>query len=90
MDDHNHGIFSPNWGTFFLVLKKGRGDLPPSSPLVTRLIWPRLVLQCQLLIPAWKLSKYGVIFGPYFPVFIPNKGKYRAEITAYLETFHAV
>ena len=31
MDDHNHGIFSPNQGTFFQVLKKGRGDLPPSS-----------------------------------------------------------
>ena len=31
----------------------------------------------------WKVSKYGVISGPYFPVFGP-------EITTYLDTFHAV
>ena len=41
------------------------------------------------------MSKYEVIFGPYFPVFglfvfIPNKGKYGPEITQYLDTFHAV
>ena len=50
---------------------------------------------------AWKLPKYGVISGPYFPVlglnteiygvnFIPNRGKYGPEITPYLDTFHAV
>ena len=32
---------------------------------------------------AWKVSKYGVISGPYFPVFGP-------EITPYLDTFHTV
>ena len=32
---------------------------------------------------AWKVSKYGVISGPYFPVFEP-------EIIPYLGTFHAV
>ena len=32
---------------------------------------------------AWKVSKYVVISGPYFPVFGP-------EITTYLDTFHAV
>ena len=31
----------------------------------------------------WKVSKYGVISGTYFPVFGP-------EITLYLDTFHAV
>ena len=31
----------------------------------------------------WKVSKYGVISGPYFPVFEP-------EITLYLGTFHVV
>ena len=30
-----------------------------------------------------KVSKYGVISGPYFPVIGP-------EITPYLDTFHAV
>ena len=39
---------------------------------------------------AWKVSKYGVISGPYFPVFGPNTGKYGPEITPYLDTFHAV
>ena len=31
---------------------------------------------------AWKVSKYRVIFGPYFPAF-------GIEITPYLDTFHA-
>ena len=31
----------------------------------------------------WKVSKYGVISGSYFPVFGP-------EITPYSDTFHAV
>ena len=54
-------------------------------------------------ITAWKVPKYGVISGPYFPVFrlkteryaylsvfSPNKGKYRPEITLYLDTFYTV
>ena len=36
------------------------------------------------------MSKYGVISGPYFPVFNPNTGKYGPEITPYLDNFHAV
>ena len=39
---------------------------------------------------AWKVSKYGVISGPCFPVFSPNTGKYRPEINTYLDTFHTV
>ena len=35
------------------------------------------------VITAWKVSRYGVIAGPYFSVFGP-------EITPYLNTFHAV
>ena len=42
------------------------------------------------IVTASKLSKYGVISGPYFPVFSPNTGKYGPEITPYLDTFHAV
>ena len=38
----------------------------------------------------WKVSKYGVISGTYFPVFGLNTGKYGPEITPYLDTFHAV
>ena len=49
---------------------------------------------------AWKVSKYGVISGPYFlvfglntaiyGVFSANTGKYGPEITPCLDTFHAV
>ena len=39
---------------------------------------------------ALKVSKYGVISGPYFPVFGLNTGKYGPEMTPYLDTFHAV
>ena len=39
---------------------------------------------------AWKVSKYGVLSGPYFPVFGLNTGKYGPEKTSYLNTFHAV
>ena len=39
---------------------------------------------------AWRVSKYGVISGPYFPVFGLNTGKYGPEITPYLDAFHAI
>ena len=37
----------------------------------------------NISITAWKVAKYGVISGPYFPVF-------GSEITPYLDTFQAV
>ena len=43
-----------------------------------------------MLSTAWKVFKYGVIYGAYFPVFGLNAGKYEPEITPYLDTFHAV
>ena len=52
---------------------------------------------------AWKVSKYGVFSGPYYPLFGLNTEiysvnlriqskcrKYGAEKTPYLDTFHAV
>ena len=42
------------------------------------------------VVTAWNVSKYGVIFGPYFPLFGMNTGKHGPEITPYLGTFHAV
>ena len=39
---------------------------------------------------AWKVSKYGVFSGPYFPVFSSNTGKYGPEKPRYLDIFHAV
>ena len=57
----------------------------------------------DLIHSVWKVSKYGVNSGPYFPVFGLNTeiyrvnlriqsetGKYGPEITPYLDTFHAV
>ena len=38
----------------------------------------------------WKVPKYGVFSGPYFPVFGLNTGKYGPEKTPYLDTFHAI
>ena len=38
----------------------------------------------------WKVSKYGVISGLYFPVFGLNTEKDGPEITPYLDAFHAV
>ena len=37
-----------------------------------------------------KSVHYGIIFGPYFPVFGLNTGEYGPEITPYLDTFHAM
>ena len=39
---------------------------------------------------AWKVSKYGVVSVPYFPVFGVNTGKYGPKKPPYLDTFHAV
>ena len=39
---------------------------------------------------AGRVSKYGVISGPHFPVLGLDTGKYGPEITPYLDTFHAL
>ena len=36
------------------------------------------------------MSKYGVISGPYFPVFALNTGKCGPEINPYLDILHAL
>ena len=48
------------------------------------------VFENQKFNTAWKVSKCGVIYIPYFPVFSPNTGKYGPKITPYLDNFHAV
>ena len=52
--------------------------------------WEKLVLPLHLAFTTWKVSKYGVFSGSYFPVFSPNMGKYGTEETPYWDTFHAV
>ena len=39
---------------------------------------------------AWKVSKYGIFSGPYFPSFGLNMEKYGPGKTPYLDTFRAV
>ena len=41
-------------------------------------------------ITAWKVSKYGVFFGPYIPLFSPNTAKYKTEKAPYFDIFHGV
>ena len=48
-----------------------------------------IILVCDVA-TLWKVSKYRVISGLYFPVFSPNIGKYGLEISPYLDTFHAL
>ena len=45
--------------------------------------WNVYLLEVIILYTVWKVSKYGVFSGPYFPAFGPEK-------TPYLDTFHAV
>ena len=47
-------------------------------------------LKNVIKVTAWKVSKYGVFSGPYFPVFRLNTGKCGTEKTPCLDTFHAV
>ena len=44
----------------------------------------------EKIITAWKVSKYRILSGPYFPVFGLNTEKYWPEKTLYLDTFLAV
>ena len=53
--------------------------------LLPQKVFKNIVL---LLVTVWKVSKYGVFSGPYFPVFSPNGGKYGPEKTPYLDTSH--
>ena len=48
------------------------------------------VINVYRKITTWKVSKYRIFSGPYFPVFILNTGKYGPEKTPYLNTFYAV
>ena len=47
-------------------------------------------LEFTQLYTAWKVPKYGVYSGPYFPVLSPNTGKCGPEKTPYLDIFHTV
>ena len=87
-----------------LLLKKHRQiSLPLLSSISLTVFWwftgklelislPKFaqLIKRPMLYTAWKVSKYGVISGPYFPVFRLNTAKYGPEMTPYLDTFHAV
>ena len=66
----------------------GRLLLALVNQTASRVIWNEMTSHC--IYTAWKVSKFGVISAPYFPIVGLNTGKYRPEITPYLSTFHAV
>ena len=62
------------------------------SQALVKLVGKRFLslLVSYVMNTAWKVSKYEVFSGPYFPVFSPNSGKHRPEKNPYLDTFDAV
>ena len=62
-------------------------QLPPG--LWTHEPW-KLKQVINKLNTTWKVSKYGVFSGPYFPVFGLNTEKYGPERTPYFHTFHVI
>ena len=60
--------------SIFFKKKDGKFDPKPSIAFICF---------CRKWSTAWKVSKYGVISCPYFPVFGP-------EIIPYLDNFHGV
>ena len=64
-----------------------------ANPQETEILIGKLLFLCTapslslILNIAWKVSKYGVISVPYFPIYSPNIGKYGPEITPHLDTF---
>ena len=73
---------------FDIVLLIQSLNMPPFFPPVSIHI-KRLLYFCNLLIrdyyTAWKVSKYGVICGPYFPVFGLNTDTFHAVFTTKLK-----
>ena len=45
-------------------------------------------ISCEFTV--WKVSKYGVFSGPYFPVSSRNTGECGPEKTPCLDTFHVM
>ena len=90
-----------NWSMYSRMdqVKFFKVCLPQTLPGPFLNTWPKycsiktrrsLISMLFYISNAWKVFKYGVISGPYFPVFRLNRGKYRPEITPYVDTFHAV
>ena len=72
------GIFFP------IIMGKSRGKFR-NSTLFLKKIYPytEILGKTWQWLTAWKVSKYEVISGPYFPVFSPNTGKYGPEKTGH-------
>ena len=94
---HNYEFCSNSWFNkdFFLLTN----DTPHIINFSIKGCIKEVLRKCQLIrnyarsehiYTVWKVSKYGVISGPYFPAVGMNTGKGGPEITPYLDTFHAV
>ena len=49
-----------------------------------------IILRFIILLTAWKVFRYGIFSGPYFPLFALNTGKYRPEKTPHLATTRCI
>ena len=70
------------------------GNLPWQTRVTTLAGPPFEGLLCtvrkEFHLTSWKVSKYEVFSGPYFPVFSPDTGKYGPEKFPYFDSFRIV
>ena len=83
---------APNkcYGIFFMYWS---GQVPQSIIISKENVFVSSIIKPNVRFTGWKVSKYGVISGPYFPVFGLNTEIYGVNlciVTPYLHTFHAV
>ena len=96
--------FTTTWGKYYKVAQS-RAVHYTVLPFLPHILHGGLsasLLIWGLSSTAWKVSKYGVFSGPYFPafglnterydlsVFSTNAEKYGPEQTLHLDTFHTV
>ena len=80
---YNEDCYNEDFFTWYFIL-----IIPDIIIFVTSSVW--YIYYKILPFTAWKVSKYGVISGLYFPVLSLNTGNHGPELTPYLDTFHVV
>ena len=73
-------MITVNWPSLGIIYLSVKQNIAPTQVCCP---WLDPSMKYYEINTAWKVSEYGVISGPYFPVFGLN-------ITPYLDTFHTV